>query len=99
MGPDGVVILFPCRERGSGVPQRRKQGFVEQFVPQPAVEAFHEGVLRRLAWRYVVLFDLPVLAPTQHRHGGQFRPVIADHCVRPATLGHEHVQLACHPQP
>ena len=43
--------------------------------------------------------DPPILAPAQDRHAGQFRAIVADHRVWSATLGHEQIQLPCHPHP
>ena len=51
MGAVNVVASAPVRERGAGVGQRREQGFVQQFVAQPSVEAFDKGILGRFAWR------------------------------------------------
>jgi hypothetical protein len=43
----------PARKRASecdaGLGERGKQRFVQQFIPQPAVEALDEGVLHGLA--------------------------------------------------
>ena len=41
--------------------ERAEQRFVQQLIAQPAIEAFDEGVLLRLARRNVVPFDLPYL--------------------------------------
>ena len=34
MGAFGVVVRAPGSQRGAGMVQRRKQGFVQEFVPQ-----------------------------------------------------------------
>ena len=49
MGSVDVVVGPPGREACPDVRERREQRLVEQFVPQPAIEALDEGVLDRLA--------------------------------------------------
>jgi hypothetical protein len=44
-----VVIAPPNLQHGAGVRQRAEQGFVQQLVAQPAVEALDEAVLLRLS--------------------------------------------------
>ena len=44
-----VVVGPPTSEGNTSLGQRRKHGLVQQFIPQPAVEAFGEGALHRLA--------------------------------------------------
>ena len=46
-----IVVIAPVGQRGAGMGQRREQGFVQQFVAQPPVEAFDKGVLGGLARR------------------------------------------------
>ena len=79
MGSDRVVVPAPGRQDGPGMGERGEQGFVQAFVPEPAVEAFDEGVLGRLAGGDVVPFDPPVLAPAQDRRRGQLGAIVADH--------------------
>ncbi len=57
MRPDGVVVVFPDRQRLAGMGERGEQGLVQQFVAEAAVEALDEGILLRLARRDVVPFD------------------------------------------
>ena len=63
--PHRVVIVPPCGQHEPGMSQRGEQGLVEAFVPQAAVEAFHEAVLHRLAGRDLVPLDPPLLRPAQ----------------------------------
>ena len=46
-----VVVASPSLEHGADVRQRAAQRLVQKLVPQPAVEAFDEAVLLRLARR------------------------------------------------
>jgi hypothetical protein len=46
-----VVVAGPIGNLGAGVIEAEEQGFVEKFVPHPAIEAFTEAVLYRFARR------------------------------------------------
>ena len=58
MGVVDIVVGAPVSKRGAGMGQRREQGFVQQLVAQPPVEAFDEGILGGLARRDIVPVDL-----------------------------------------
>ena len=75
MGAVGVVVIAPVGQRSAGVDQRREQGFVKQFIAQPSVEAFDEGVLRRLAGRDVVPVEFAFLGEGQDRVRGELGAV------------------------
>ncbi len=49
MGPRGVVIGNPGGDQIADVGEVAKQRLVQKLVPHPAVEAFNEAVLHRLA--------------------------------------------------
>lgn len=65
VGPCAIVVGPPTSECDKGLDQRREQGLVEQFIPQPTVKALDEGILRRLARRDVVPFR-PYLITNWH---------------------------------
>lgn len=44
-----VIVVAPLGQSRVGVAERPEQGFVQQFVPKPAVEALDERVLDREA--------------------------------------------------
>ena len=67
MGPCGVVVGDPGRNQVAGMGEVAEQRLVQELVPHPAVEAFHETILHRLAWRDVVPLDLVLGAPLQDR--------------------------------
>src|SRR4029453_19536126 len=48
-----VVIGPPTSEGNARLGQRGEQRLVQQFIPQPAVEALDKGILHRLARRDV----------------------------------------------
>src|SRR5437660_463732 len=52
--------------------------FLEELVPQASVEAFDEGVRRRLAGRNVMPADAVLVRPFEHRATGQLCPVVAE---------------------
>ena len=59
--PDGVVVVFPDRQRLTSMSKRGEQSLVQQLVTQSAVKTLDEGVLRRLAWCDVVPANLGLL--------------------------------------
>ncbi len=72
MGPRGVVIGDPGCEQIAGMGEVAKQRLVQKLIPHPAVEAFDETVLHRLARRDVMPIDLVLSTPLQDRVRGQF---------------------------
>ena len=70
MGPRGVVVIDPGRDQIAGMGEVAEQRLVQELVPHPAIEAFHETVLHRLSGRDVVPFDLVLGAPLQDRVRG-----------------------------
>ena len=78
LGAVDVVVRAPVGQRGAGMGQRRDQGFVQQLIAQPPVEAFDEGVLRRLARRDVVPVDLAFVGEGESRVRGELGAVIRD---------------------
>jgi len=91
-----VVVLLPGGEFDAGMPDRGEERFVQAFVAEPSVEAFHEAVLHWFAWRDVVPLNGSLLAPSQDRHAGQFRAVVADNGLRlGATLPDQRVEFPC----
>ena len=96
--PDGVVIVFPERQDLAGVRERAEQRFVQQLIPQAAIEAFDEGILLRLAGCNVVPLDLAVLRPAQYCHAGELGAVVRnDHC-RTTANGDHSIEFARDPQ-
>ena len=73
-----IVVDAPGFDRRARVVQPDEPVLVEALVPQPAVERFHERILRRLSWCDVVPFDPSVLHPFQDRVTGQLRAVVRD---------------------
>src|SRR6266702_4153280 len=69
---------------------------VETLVAKLAVEALHEAILLRLAWRDVVPLDTVLLGPLEHGVRGQLRAVVGDDHRRLATLGHDRIQRPYH---
>lgn len=57
--------------------EAEEQGFVQQLVAHPPVEAFAEAVLHRLARRDEVPFHLMILRPGEDRVGGELGAVVA----------------------
>jgi len=96
MRPDRIVVEPPGAEDHPCMAQGGEQRFVETFIPQPAVEAFAEAVLLRLARRDVVPGDASLLRPAQDGHRGQLGAVVADNAARLAADRDCRIQLTCH---
>lgn len=63
MRPSMIVVIDTNVELRSGVIETEEQALIEQFVAQPAVEAFAKAILHRLAGRDEMPNDLVVLRP------------------------------------
>jgi hypothetical protein len=50
-----IVVADPIRNLRAGLIEAEEQGFVEQLVAHPAIEAFTEAVLRRFSRRNEML--------------------------------------------
>jgi hypothetical protein len=77
--------------------QRAEQGFVQQFVAQPAVKAFNKSVLLWLPGCDVVPFDAGLLRPAQDRHAGQLAPIVGETAGGLAASGNNGIEFAPHP--
>ena len=73
-----VVVGPPLRDFVSCIRQAQEPVLVEAAVPELAVEAFNERILRRLARLDEGQRHLPLTRPEEHGLAGQFRPVIAN---------------------
>ena len=93
MRSDGVVVLLPISQDRAGVSERAEQCLVQQLIAEPAVEALNEGVLRGLARRDVVPFDLGLLRPAQDRHAGELGAVVGNARRGSTALGDDRVEL------
>ena len=78
MGPVNIVVITPVGQGGAGMGQRRDQGFVQQLVAQPPIEAFDKGVLRGLARCDAVPVDLAFVGEGESRVRGELGAVIRD---------------------
>ena len=99
MRPEGVVIVFPARKRLAGMIERGEDRLVEQVVTEPAVEALDEGVLRRLAGRDLMPFELCLLPPAQDRRADELRPIVADDRQGLARPVDDGIEFTADPRP
>lgn len=88
-----IVTGPPTSELDASLGQRREQRLVQQLIPQPAVEALDEGILRRLARRDVMPVDPGGISPSQDGVAGEFGAVVADHHLRLAALAEQAIRL------
>lgn len=87
-----VVVGSPLRDFVSCICQAQEPVLFEAAVPELAVEALDERVLRRLARLDEGQRHLPLTRPEEHRLAGQLRPVIADNRGRQRALLRDLVQ-------
>ena len=76
MRSDFVIIPTPVLDGVPGMFQTYKPIDVQAFIPQPAIEAFNEGVLDRLAWANEVQFDASLVSPLIQRLTSKFRTIV-----------------------
>lgn len=93
MRADGVVVRPPRLKNLPGMAQGGEQGLVEAFVPQPAIEALHEGVLLRLSQRDILPFHADGLAPLKNCRRGRLGAVVGHAAHWTTALGNDGVQL------
>lgn len=77
MTSDVVVVLAPVVDGRTGIGQTGEPVQVEAVLPEFAVEAVDEGVLRGFPWRDEVQLDARVERPEEHRLAGGLRTVVA----------------------
>ncbi len=94
MGAFGVVVRAPGSQRGAGIAQRRKQGFLQEFVSQTTVETFDEGILGRLAGGDVQPVYLAVIGEGQDRVPGELGPVVNGDRTNGASIGNSLTTVA-----
>lgn len=92
----GVVIGRPVRDRLTRMIEAEEQGLVQQFVPHPPVEGFHEPVLHGFAGCDVVPVDGMILRPGEDGIRGELGAVIGDDHSRLASLSNQTRQLSRH---
>ena len=77
----GVVMDSLSFDDGPGMGQVDEPFFVQIFIAEPSVEAFDEGVLRRLPGFNEVQRNTVRLRPFEHRLRGQFGTVVHDQAL------------------
>jgi len=92
-----VEVSDPAGEDGAGVVEAEEHGFIQEFVPQPSLEALADPVLHRPAWRDEVPSHLVLVHPSQHRIRGELGSVIGDDDLGPAAPGDQVRELARDP--
>ena len=95
----GVVVGPPCFGAPTCRGQAAEQVFVQAFIPDPAIKAFHESVLLRFAGCDGVPQHPPLLLPAQDRVRRPLRAVAADDRRQlAATLLDGAIKFAADPQ-
>lgn len=78
--------------------QGREEGFIQELVSQPPIEAFDESVLDRLARRDVMPIHFGPVRPLQDRVAGELTAIVADDHLRFATRLDNPVKLTGNPE-
>jgi hypothetical protein len=73
-----VVVVTPRLDLAPGVEQIAEPTYVQTLFAQAAVEAFHVGVLDRLAGPDAHELNLLFQPPDQKRAAGKLRAIVAD---------------------
>src|SRR5207249_9624875 len=93
------VILPPGFDLASRVVETGEPVSVQAFIPQPTIEAFHVGILHRLARLNELQAHSPFFAPRSQRPTTKFRSVVQDDSFRPSSCADDPVQHPPHSQP
>ncbi|SSP03799.1 Uncharacterised protein [Acinetobacter baumannii] len=94
--PDVVVVDAPAFDDGAGLGQGGEDLLVQALVAEPAVEAFDEAILLRLARRDVMPGHAGAVGPLEDRPAGHLRPVVADDHGRASASGDQPIQFPRH---
>ena len=78
------------------LPEDREQASIQAFVPNMAIEGFLKPILRGLTRLDKLQGDTIPLRPSEHGHGGEPSPVIADKKLWSAMQIDQSVQLLAH---
>ena len=73
-----------------------EQRLIQVLVSEPAIEAFDEGVLRRLAGTNVMPIDTRFGCPGYDRTRGQLRAIVTAERFGLAMSGDEIIELSSH---
>ena len=68
---------------------------IEAVVPEPGIEALHEGILRGLSWLDKVQGRAAPTAPEKHGFAGQFRPLSRTMVLGEPSNSHQPARF-CH---
>ena len=76
MRADRVVLVTPGFDQNPGLLQGVEDFAIEEFVPQPGIEALDIAVLPRASWRDIGGLGAHGSDPCLHGLGNELRPVI-----------------------
>ena len=85
-------------QAGATVAYVEVTSFIQEFVSQPPIKAFDDGILDRLTRCDVVPFHLGPIRPLQDRVTGELAAIVADNHLRLASSLDDPVQLTGKPQ-
>jgi len=94
--PDVVVIVAPQCQFAAGIVQGIEQLFIEELVPQAAVEWLDKGILLRFSGVDIVPIHAVPVGPFQACPAGELRAVVTDNASGFSVDPGECVQLSGH---
>ena len=80
-----VVIATPRGDDGTGSVQTLEPVVVQALVAKTSVEAFHKGVLRRLARGNELELHAVAIGPLIQSAAGELRSLVGANCLRQAA--------------
>ena len=69
---------------------------IQTTVPELAIEAFHKGILGRLAWLYKMQRRPGLFAPEEHGLRGHLRTIITDDGLGQTAILAQFSEIAGH---
>ena len=81
-----VIVQPPFLEDAPGFGQENENMLIETLIPQPAIETFHETVIRRLPWAAVLQAHSMFLHPFVQCPTDELRAVVRPKPARHAPL-------------
>jgi hypothetical protein len=84
----------PSAERLAHMGEAVEDLFIKELIPQASVEAFDEGILRRLTRSDVMPANAIFVLPFEHRAAGQLCSIVADDRHWLAVEADERIEFA-----
>lgn len=97
VGTVAVVVLPPLFKDASGFGQGHEDILVQAFIPQPAVETFHETLICRFPWSAVLQAHAMFLRPFIQGPASELRTIVRAKASRQMPFPAQAFQHLHHP--